>query len=466
VTTIPTRSEDAEELLPSLKRRLLSGGAWALGSRLITAFAAFAANLVLARLLAPADLGAYFLAFSVVSVGSLLGLLGTEQAVVRLVAESVDTGRPGRARRVLRSAFALGGVGAVALGAGYLLLGGLLERDVFGSPALAEVTGLVAAWMVAVALQLLIAEAFRGLHDLRLASVFFSLGNGVLLTLALVVASLADARVPLRTVLLLAVGVNLVSLALAAAVLRRRVASLPVDGEPAGDAGIGAVARLAWPLLVMNLTLVALGQGYVDLWIVGAAGSEQDVAVFGAAARAVMLVVLPILILNSVVAPLIAGTHAQGRTHELERTLRLATTAAAVPTLVVWAAFVLLGAPILGLLYGDAYRDGAVVLALLSTGQLVNVLVGPCAAVLTMTGHQRTAMLITVAGGLVIVVGGLVLVGPYGIDGVAAATAAGITVTNLAYWVAARRATGIATHAGARQLRDLLRIAARVAARR
>jgi O-antigen/teichoic acid export membrane protein len=234
---------------------------------------------------------------------------------------------------------------------------------------------------------------------------------------------------------------------------------------PARVDGYGDIARLAWPLLITNITLVALGQGYVDLWIVGAFRPEEDVAVFGAAARAVMLVVLPVLIINSVVSPLIAGMHAQRRTGELERALRVAATVATVPSFFTWAAFLVFGGPILGLLFGDFYREGAVVLALLSTGQLANVLVGACGAALTMTGHQRLAMLITIGGGLIMVVGGLALVTPYGIAGVAAATAAGIIATNVAYWLAVRHKTGMWTHAGFGELLYLLRSLANAASR-
>ena len=460
-----TRGLKGNDLLPSLRRRLLSGGLWAFGSRFATAFTAFVTNVLLARLLTPEDLGAYFLAFSVVSVGSLVALLGLDQAVVRLLAESVDMKQFGRVRQVLGKMLVLAGTGALGVGSAYLLFGRYVDTHLFRAPAFAGVTGLVAAWIVVVALQLFMAEVFRGLHDIRLASIFFSLGNGVLLTTALVVLWLLTDQVSLSGVLLLSIGSSLVSATLAGWMLLRKVSSLPPGGGSPSVEGLGAILRLAGPLLVMNVTLVALGQGYVDLWIVGAFRPEGDVAVFGAAARAVMLVVLPVLVLNSVVSPLIAGMHAQGKTGELERALRVAATVATVPTILTWAAFLVFGGPILGLLFGDFYREGAVVLALLSTGQLANVLVGACGAALTMTGHQRLAMLITLGGGSIMVIGGLALVGPFGITGVAAATTAGIIVTNVSYWLAVRRKTGMWTHAGFGELSYLLRFLSNIVSR-
>jgi O-antigen/teichoic acid export membrane protein len=46
---------------------------------MVTAFAVLASNAMLARLLSPQDLGAFFLAFSIVWVGSLLGSLGLDK---------------------------------------------------------------------------------------------------------------------------------------------------------------------------------------------------------------------------------------------------------------------------------------------------------------------------------------------------------------------------------------------------
>jgi len=69
----------------SLRFHLLSSGLWAAAGRGTTGLAELAIYVLLARLLTPADYGAYFLAMSVVLFGALLGSLGLNQAVVRVV---------------------------------------------------------------------------------------------------------------------------------------------------------------------------------------------------------------------------------------------------------------------------------------------------------------------------------------------------------------------------------------------
>lgn len=446
----------------SLKRRLLSGSAWAFAGRIATAFTAFASTALLARLLSPGDFGVYLLAFSVVSVGALVGALGLDQAVVRLVAESIGLNQFGRARQVLGKVLVLGLLGALGVGVLYMLLGGVVGRYVFHAPALAAVTGLVAGWMALTALQQLLAGAFRSLHDIRLASVFYSLAAGALLTASLAVVWLLTGRATLVTVLLLTVGSGFASAMLASWLLYRKMASLPSGDATGRVARFGGILGMAWPLLSINVLWFALGQGQVDLWIVGAFRPQDEAALFGAAARAAILVGMPALVFNAVVSPLIVEMYAQGKKRELERALRVTTTLAAIPALLAMVAFISLGGSIMGFLFGDYYREGATILALLSVGQFVNVWVGPCGQALMMTGHQGFALAITVAGGLLMIVLGVGAVGPYGTTGVAVATAVGIAVTNVAYWLGARYKVGLWTHPKLVGLSALIRDGIRV----
>lgn len=410
----------------------------------MSALAVIAATALLARLLQPRDMGGYFLALSLVSLGALLGSLGLNQAIVRFVAESVGLRRYGQTRRVVRTVFGVGVLGAVGVGVAYLLFGRLLGSALFHAPALVAVTGLVAVWMVAMTLQTLLAEAFRGFNDIRLATLFGGLAAWGLLVPCLVLLWSFKDQVNLATVVLLSVASTFASALLAGWLLYRKVSALPRQGVDGDDARLGGILRAAWPMLVANLTLFAVMQA--DLWIVGAFRPQTEVAVYGAAAKLVILVAMPLHIVNAVVPPLIAELYAQGRRRELERTLRLAATVAGIPAFLTLAGFLLLGSPLLGLVYGDYYRAGWTVLALLSLGQLVNVWVGSCGMVLTMTGHQTTMMVLTVASGILTVAVGLAVVGRYGATGVAAATAVGITLQQILLWLAARSTTNMWTH--------------------
>ncbi len=450
----------------SLRRRLAAGGAWALGGRVLLALTGLATNALLARLLSPQDLGVFFLAFSVVSFCSVLSSLGLEITVVRFVAESLGLELPGRARRVVNKVIVLGAFGAATVGGAYLLVGTPLVARLFDSPTLAAVGGLIAGWTMVSAFQNIIAETFRGFNDIRLASIFSrsasgfgSLLAGILLTLGLAALWVFDGSTNLATVMILAVGSGLSSTLLAGWLLRSRVRNLP-SGSPTGAGQSGEISfrrvlSVTWPLLVNNLALIVLTQA--DLWIVGAFRSQEEVAVYGAAVRLVALVVTPLLVVNAVVSPLISERYARGRISELQRVLRVTAALAGIPALLALLCFIFLGGPILGLVFGDYYRSGALVLAALSLGQIVSVWTGSCGVTMALTGHQLPMMAITIATSSITIVAGLLLVNQYGVVGVAFASAAGLALQNLSLWLGTRITCGIWTHCNFKSLPGLLR---------
>jgi len=413
-------------------------------------------NAMLARLLSPAEFGAYFLAFSIVFLGTQVGSLGLDKAVVRFTAENMGLGRFADVRRTVVLVFGIGLLGAVGTGLSYLLLGRYLGDVVFRAPTLGALTGLVAGWISLMALQRILSEAFRGFHDIRLAVLFeggLGLATSLIFAVCLGFLFISAGQASLTVVVMLAASSAALSVVAGSLLLRRKVGALPPGEE--GRLGLSEVWGVAWPSLITNLTLFAVTQA--DLWIMGAFRPQDEVAVYGAAARMVILVATPLMIVNSVVPPLIAQMYAQGRRGELECALRTVATLVGFPALAVLLVFVLMGGPLLGLVFGDYYAAGATVLALLSVGQLANVWSGSCGQVLFMTGHQALMMSITVVCGTTTVALSVLLVGRLGAPGVAAAASCGLILQNLAMWLATRATTGMWTHAGFEDLARLLR---------
>src|SRR5215218_6584038 len=316
-----------------LKRRLLRGGGWAFGGKMLVAFTGLASSALLARLLTPPELGTYFLAFSILNVGTTLGALGLTETVVRLVAQGMGLNLFGRVRRVISVVLGVGTLGALGVGLAYLLFGDDLAKAVFNAPALAAITGLVAAWLIVGTLQSLLAETFRGFHDIRLASLLGGqVGGGTtgVVTLALVTASLlvlwlVNGQATLATVVLLAICSGAVSTLVAGWLLRRRVTELPPPTSEEGrkadsKAVLGEVLSISWPLLIVTLIMMVRTQG--DIWILGAFLPQGELALYGAANRLVAMVTMPMAIVTAVAPPLIAEMYSQGRREELEHALR------------------------------------------------------------------------------------------------------------------------------------------------
>jgi O-antigen/teichoic acid export membrane protein len=412
---------------------------------------------LLTFVISPEEVGAYNLVLSIVSFGALVGALGLPKTVVRLVAENMGLNRSWRARRVIYTVLGLGVVGTVLTSLTYyLVIGDLIEGRLFHSPLLVGLTGLIAVWIAIAIVQEITAETFRGFHDMRWATLLGGLAtggkSGGLIMRLMLLACLAllwstGAGVDLRTVMLVSIGAGSVSVLLSCWLLYGRVSSLGSKATEEEPVSTREVLDDAVPFLAIAMTAFVLQAA--DIWILGALDSTTAVAVYTNASKLVTFVVMPLLVVNLVMPPIVAEMYAQGRIARLERTLRAFSTLAGVPSLLVLVGFMLLGKPILGLVYNqDIYHSNTawLVLLILSAAKLVAVWSGSCGLVLQFTGHQVSMLRVSLLTSPLFFVLAIPAAMRYGPVGVAAAAALITSLQNVLMVLLAKRETGMWTH--------------------
>jgi O-antigen/teichoic acid export membrane protein len=427
----------------SLKRRMLGGGAWVLFGKTVTVLCTLVNEALLTRMLGQDGYGLYVIASSLVAVAAVTGQLGLHQTAVRFIAESIGLSRPGRAHETLRLVYRWGVIGAVAL---FILMisgpGALLVRRVWDAPELAASIGALAVWSVLMSFQVITSESFRGFKDLRFAALFGGAITGVLNVTLLTVIYLGWGHTNIGVVLRVIVVAAALSLGVGLLVLYRVHASkLPADRGSLSTAELFDTAAPLWAIVMVNNLLA-----HADRWILGAYLTKADVGIYGAAARLVLLVSQPLILINLLVPPYIAELYAKGEKRRLERILRQTAALAGIPAILVLFAFIFFGGPILGTFYPDAYSAGATILAILSIAKVTNVLTGSSGITMAMTGHQHILMRIAVVvSGLSIVVCFFV-VRPWGSLGVATVVSAGSSLVFVLQWLATKKYTGMWTH--------------------
>jgi O-antigen/teichoic acid export membrane protein len=137
-------------------------------------------------------------------------------------------------------------------------------------------------------------------------------------------------------------------------------------------------------------------------------------------------------------------------------------TLAGLPALIVLGVFVFAGEWVMGVVYGPAFREGATVLAILSSARLVAVITGNSGVALQMTGYQRTMFYLTIFTGVCSLTAEIVFGNLYGLNGVAWSTAAAQIMQNLLQLGFAKRKLGIWTQAEL-SLRPFIALARRAA---
>ncbi|MGH6942833.1 MAG: lipopolysaccharide biosynthesis protein [Geminicoccaceae bacterium] len=426
----------------SLTQRLIRGGGWALLGRTVALPIGLFQAMLLARLLEPAEVGAYFLALSLITVLALLAQVGMSRPMVKLVASALATDRPHAARHAIRVGMvvtlAVGGVLAIGLadGPGRWLISVLRDGERLGA-----MLPILALMVLAFALMELAAETLRGFQDLRSASAFGDyLAQRLLLVLILAVLWWSGRPSDLALVLTAALAAAAAVLVAAFGSVVRHVTTLGRHGEPWS---IAEILRHGAPFMLVRLT--ALLWAGADLWVLAAFRPTAEVGVYAAASRMAMLVGIPLAVCNAVLAPVIAELHSRNEKDRLQKVIRAAATLGALPSLLVVALFLAFGDRLLGALFTEAYGAGYWVALVLALGQCVNVAFGPSALVLIMTGHQRDVVAASAVVAAAAALAFYLVAEPYGAVGVAVVAASSLALYNVLLSRIARRRLGIAT---------------------
>lgn len=448
----------------SLKRRLVSGTAWSLGGRIVAIFTSMVITALLSRLMTPSQMGVYFLIVSLISVVgtiSLLGLGGTGGAAVRLIATAKAKHGEPAAKSTSLSILYLGvcGIAAVAVmlanGVGTWLATGVLRASL-----ISDHLTFVILWICLSSLGNLLAEIFRGYHNIRYATAFSGVVFNVLAAAMFTVMWLLSPVVTdIKYVLLVANAAAAISVLMAVVLLwgmlKRTAASR--RGK------YSKILSTAGPLFVFSLAIIAMTQ--LDLWVLGRYRPHEEVALYGAAARLTMLVLTPLVILHSVVPPLVAEMYVLEKRQELETVLRTISAIAGIPAFLILGCLIIGGGWILGLVYGKYYVAGEDLLIILALGNVTLLSSGTAVVALTMTGHQLTLLaitLVTVAG---MAIADFLVVNNYGALGVAYVTAIGTFSYYLAIIFAVRIRVGVWSYMSVFRLRHIRETLSMIASR-
>jgi O-antigen/teichoic acid export membrane protein len=143
--------------------------------------------------------------------------------------------------------------------------------------------------------------------------------------------------------------------------------------------------------------------------------------------------------------PFVAELYGRGDLARLERLVRSAATALAVPSLAALAVLLIAPATVIRVIYGDAFVEAAPALQILALGAIVFVLKGNSGMVLTMTGRHRDLLACSLSCLALYVVISPPLVGRYGVVGAALAFTIQTVALNLITGYRVKQAIGIWT---------------------
>lgn len=323
---------------------VLGGGAWKVLSTSLPQVYVLVVSIVAARILGPAAFGHQsFIAFVELSLISLLAG-GLPLALMRQIGESVGLGRPGAVRTLVRWAWRLELVGALA-GAAVLVSAGLAGANPRAAWLLAAV---VCAFSV---LHTIPSSVLIGLQRWRQATVA-GLVSGAIGTVATVtVLSLGGGIVGMFAVE--AVG-SAVILVWTATLARASLREVSPQAAPAADLRrrTTRIALLASIAVVLELIVWKRS----EFFLLQAFSTDSELAFYSIAFAVVMSVVRVSGTLAGVLAPAVANLLGAGDLARIRSGLTRAMRLLMLLTLPLVALGAALGPAAIGIVWGDEFK--------------------------------------------------------------------------------------------------------------
>ena len=400
---------------------------------------AFISQVVLARVLGASAYGEYAYLLVWVNFLVFVGKFGWDTAALRFLPAFGQLRRGARVRQFKRHALRFASVLSVSLMV-CAVVASIGVHELFASAPFALSTALMAGALVPLFSATLIWAAFaQSRQEIIVAQGLPNLARPTLILIGVAALTVnrgaLDASDAMLITLLAAVCIALLSWRLEARAEMKDEPDDPLSSEESRDWG-----RTAYALFAVTTLTTLLNQ--MDLQILGLYETAAALGVYAAAARLAMLIPFPTTAANTGVAPLVARLHAEGRNTEIAAVIRSSARWTNMAGLFAFAVLVGAGEQCLSL-FGEDFRGGRGVLAVLSLARLLQALTGLGGHLLNMTGHQRDAVRAVGAAVVVQAVSGVALAAEMGALGAAFSAVLGALVWSILITAACIRRLGV-----------------------
>jgi len=417
---------------------LLKGGATSLVTFGLGRLMGVAFVFLVTRLYGAATYGSFALALTLLVVCSVIGRLGLNIALLRMVAEHSSQGRPGVVKDVFIKAMAVTVPAAAVLAVVFYVSAGFLATTVFGQPALAIYFRLMALALLPHVVYQLFVEGLRGLK--RILAYGFFVDVSIFLVASITLLVLARRLDPaLATGVSYLAGVT-TSFVAAGAIWLRASAFFATARQPGVE--LRRILAVAMPLLLGSSLVLIMN--WADNIMLGIMTDASAVGVYDVVFRLSVIAGAALQAVNGIAAPKFAECYGAGDVVQLRRIVKGSTRIIFWSTLPVVLVCVACPRLLLGL-FGAEFQSGAVAFVFLLLGTFVSAISGSVGFILRMTGRERVYQNIVLVATVMNVVLNAILIPIYGISGAAFASMTSIVFWNLACVYVVRRVYGFYT---------------------
>lgn len=396
---------------------LAAGSLFEFGSRFVIA-------LFLARLLGAEQYGVYNLAISAATIVASISTFGLDSTMVRYVAmqrgKRDNAGLWGTLQIGVGFSFTV----SVLLSAGLYLFADILSTQLFHEPGLAAYLRLFCLFIPFYTLSSVLVDVARGFKRMD----YSALAENVVLFVArlLLVGGLALTGLDAYKAII-AFGLSDLVVVLALFYLLNSEFSFR---RPLRQARRDYREVLTFALPFWLSGILTKFRKNLQTLLLGSLNTVISVGIFSIAAKISLVGHVAYTAIITSVKPFLAELYDQDNMDQVGRLYKTTTRWAITANLPIFLVMVLYSEELLAI-FGESYTGGALALAVLAVGELVNAGTGICGSIIDMTGYTRLKLMNSVIWVTLLSATNVLLIPQWGVLGAAIASSFSIAFVNL-----------------------------------
>lgn len=404
---------------------ILSGSAWALSARVVATGLGLVTSIVIARFYGAEVMGIVAVLNSFLMLAAIFTVFGTNTSILRLLPEYLANYSPTSAFKLYRKTqYFVAGL-SVATGALFFLGSGFIADTVFSKPHLQFYFALAALFILFQSLIDLNTQAIRGVRLIRVFA-FMQLLPSLSKLIILITITIFFFH-PDNPIYAMFASITITALAglwIMERIFRQKIS--PQDSlhlMPLRD-----ILHISLPMLIGAGVYFILKQ--IGVLMLGAYRPEVEVGYYAAAVKLATLTAFVFQAFNSMVAPKISELFHTDKIDELFYVAKKSTKLILWTTTPILVFLIVLGRPVLSLMYGADFTVAYRVLVILVISQFINGICGATGPFMNMTGHQKVLSNIIVCAAVLCIVLNCFLIPLFGMTGAAVSATFGILFWN------------------------------------
>jgi len=365
---------------------ILQGSVWSLGARVIATAAAMITSIIMARFYGAEVVGIVAVLNSFLMLTTIFTVLGTNTSILRLIPEHLAKYSPTSAFRIYRKTqYFVAGVSVITGGLLFFTSEFIADR-IFSKPHLQFYLALGAGFIVFKSLMILNTQAVRGVRLIRVfAFMQFLPPLAKLIILAPITILFFHKDNPIYAMFASITITAVVS----AWVMDREFKKKTKPDDHHQPMAMKEILTISTPMLMSATMAFVIGQTGVVM--LGMFRSDAEVGYYAIAVKLATLTSFIIASITTMAAPKIAELFHSDNMSELFYVAKKATKLVFWTTTPILLCLIVIGKPILAVLYGNDFTLAYGPMVLLTVGQFINAISGLTFTFMNMTGHQKIA---------------------------------------------------------------------------